>query len=91
MHKDKATSPEIAKRGVLVRLTRQEGDLALRLDDIQEVRSSPKAWTQGRLITFKKLDAQVFDPMQFDEKELAGFGYYILAVLAAFVETGEAS
>ncbi|MBB1060045.1 hypothetical protein [Marilutibacter spongiae] len=79
-----------SKRGVLVRLTAQEKGLFLNLDDLEELQSQSKTWQQREPFTVKEIDEQKFERMEFDEKELADFGYYILARLHAFRSMGEA-
>jgi hypothetical protein len=78
------------KRGVLVRLTVQETGMFLNLDDLEELQTQSKAWQQREPVTLKEIDEQKFNRMEFDEKELADFGYYILARLHAFRAMGEA-
>lgn len=83
-------SSKRSRRGVLVRLTVQEKGMFLNLDDLEELKSQPKTWQQREPITLKEIDEQKFDRMELDEKELADFGYYILARLHAFRSMGEA-
>ncbi len=79
-----------SKRGVLVRLTAPESGLSLNVDDLEELQERPRTWRQCESVTSKAVDEGKFDRMEFDEKELADFGYYVLARLHAFKTMGEA-
>lgn len=73
-----------------MRLTLQEARLLLSLDDLEELQQPSKTWRQREPFTFKEIDEMKFDRLEFEEKELADFGYYILARLRAFKSRGEA-
>lgn len=60
------------------------------MDDLEEFPGQPRSWQQREPITLKEIDEKRFDRMEFDEKDLADFGYYILARLHAFRSMGEA-
>ena len=64
--------------------------LAISLDDVEQRVGDRRVWQQREHFTHKILEKKTFDPMAFDDKELADFGYYILARLSAFQELGEA-
>lgn len=78
------------KRGVLVRLTLQDARLFLNLDDVEELQPPSKTWRQREPFTLKEIDEAKLDRLEFEEKELADFGYYVLARLHAFRSRGEA-
>lgn len=79
-----------AKRGVLVRLVQKDGALGIRLDDAAQVEPSSELWKRMDFVTVGDLDESSFDRMEFDEKALADFGYYVLARLRAYKEVGAA-
>ncbi len=78
------------KRAVMVRLVKKSEGLALSLDDIAQRDGDDEVWQRREHFTHKVLEQSSFDPMSFDDKELADFGYFILARLHAFHELGEA-
>lgn len=80
---------EKSKRGVLVRLTASDVGMFVTLDDVEQQLPLQKNWLQRELITTKEIDEVQFDRLEFDEKELANFGYYIMARLHAFKSMGE--
>lgn len=77
-------------RAVMVRLVMKSEGLALSLDDIAQRDGDGAAWLLREHVTHKVLEQSSFDPMSFDDKELADFGFHILARLHAFHELGEA-
>jgi hypothetical protein len=79
-----------SKRAVLVELVLQEGGLALSLHDAVQADGPSGAWNRAELFTSKLVDEDAFDRLEFDEKGLADFGYYVLARLHAFKAMGEA-
>lgn len=79
-----------SKRAVLVELVLQEGGLALSLHDAVQEDGQSGAWNRAELFTSKLIDEDAFDRLDFDEKGLADFGYYVLARLHAFKAMGEA-
>ena len=58
------------------------------LDDVEQ--TVAREWSQRGSITFKAIDAEAFERMQFEDAELADFGFYILARLHAFKAAGRA-
>lgn len=78
------------KRAVMVRLVVKSEGLALSLDDIAQQDGDSRAWQLREHFTHKVLEQPSFDPMSFDDRELADFGYAILGRLHAFHELGEA-
>lgn len=83
-------SLEKTKRAVLVQLFLQDGALSLSLHDVARVDGQVGAWKQVELFTSKAIDEEAFDKLEFDEKGLADFGYYVLARLHSFKVMGEA-
>lgn len=78
------------KRAVMVSLEKsKEGKLKLILDDLVQAKGKPTEWTKDVLITFKECDIKTFEKLEFSDKELADFGYYIIARLHAFYELDE--
>lgn len=77
------------RRAVLVSIAQKNDEYQLRLDDVENWGSSPELWKQMDHITSKLIPEKAFEELQFDEKELASFGYYILARLHAFKGCGE--
>lgn len=83
----KMTEPTKSKRAVLVSVERDGQDMRIRLDDA--VCKTEKVWSQQEHVTNKLVSAKSFESMEFDEKELADFGHYILARLYAFIKRNE--
>lgn len=77
-------------RGVLVSLTSERGGLRLNLHDAVRDGHDPGLWRRAELITFQDMDEKEFVNVEFDEKELADFAYYVLARIHAFKTLGEA-
>jgi hypothetical protein len=78
------------KRAVLVSLVKHKGELRLSLDDAEFQGGSPAAWKQSDHYTSNPITDAELDELKLDEKELADFGYHILARLYAFKKRGEA-
>jgi hypothetical protein len=78
------------KRAVKVSLEKAEsGVIRISLDDI--VQSTDGAsWIKDILYSSKEYDSEVFENLEFDDKELSDFGYSIIARLYAFYKGGEA-
>lgn len=75
------------KKAIIIRLTKEEsGKLRVNLDDL--VQGTNNTWVQDALYTFKDYDKAEFEELEFDEKELADFGYSIMARLYAFYKHG---
>jgi hypothetical protein len=73
------------KRAVLVSISLTDDGLHLSLDDVQRQDSNNSgAWIEREHYTSKVISEKVLDDMSFEEKELADFGYAILARLYAF-------
>lgn len=77
------------KRAVLVSLVTHKGELRLSLDDVESQGGSPAAWKQRDHYTSKPISEAELEELTLDDKELADFGYYILARLHAFKKSGE--
>lgn len=87
------TQPNLGKkrRGVIVTLSPESDGVRVSLDDVQHLGSGPSgSWEQREHYTSKVIQENSFDELSFDEKELADFGYAILARLYAFKKRGEA-
>ena len=83
-------SSQLLKRAVLVRMTLEDGKTFIRLDDAEGNGMDASLWKRVEFVTRKELDPGQLEEMEFDDKELAAFGYYILARLGAFRAMGEA-
>lgn len=82
---------EKQRRGVIVTLSADEDGVRVSLDDVQYLSGAPLgSWEQCEHYTSKVIQENTFDELTFDEKELADFGYAILARLYAFKKRGEA-
>jgi DUF971 family protein len=77
------------KRAVIVSLEKV-GNRAVRisLDDIVQSNDTT-LWAKDVLYTCKEYDSEVFENLEFDDKELADFGYSIIARLYTFFKDGE--
>jgi hypothetical protein len=63
----------------------ESGQLRLVLDDVaNSSKSTSGSWSHHVLFTWKDFAAQEIDDLTLTEKELAGFGYSILARLVAY-------
>ncbi len=71
------------RRAVLVSLDQSEGTVRLRLDDVVADGSAGR-WRQDVHVTHKSYERKVIENIELSDKELAEFGYYILARLNAF-------
>jgi len=74
----------MTKRAVMVSVDRvDDGVIRISLDDL--IQSGPIAgWRKDVPYTHKEYDEKDFESLKFDEKELADFGYSIIARLHAF-------
>lgn len=63
--------------------------LKITLDDLVQSNDVPSKWIKDVLITFKEYDVRTFEELDFSDKELADFGYGIIARLYAFYKQGE--
>jgi hypothetical protein len=78
------------KRAVIIRLEKvKDGKLKLILDDLVQSNNESSKWIKDALITFKEYDINTFKELSFTDKELADFGYSIIARLYAFYKQGE--
>ena len=77
------------KRGVLISLVQYPDGLRLSLDDAELQGGVPAIWRQSDHFTSKPLSEETLQKLEFDEKELADFGYHILSRLYAFNSLGE--
>lgn len=78
-----------AKRAVLVSLAKEGNQYSLQLDDVESQLDQPAEWRQEEHITSQLISTNAIEKMEFDEKFLADLGYYILARIHAFRESGE--
>ena len=78
------------KRGVLVCAAKSDdGLMRITLDDVARKSDDALCWDMDCFVTSKDYDEKRFDELNFDEKELADFGYYILSRLYAFKQRGD--
>lgn len=80
--------PLKSRRAVLVSVETESGGLRIRLDDVT-CDLAAGTWVQKDHFTNKLVPEDAFERMAFDDKELADFGYSILARLSAFVKRNE--
>ncbi len=81
---------ERPRRGVLVCAAQtDDGSMRITLDDIARKSDDGSHWDLDCFVTSKDHDETRFDELDFDDKELAAFGYYILARLLAFKRRDE--
>jgi hypothetical protein len=77
------------RRAVLVSVERDGAHMRISLDDVVCDAAAPMNWERKEHVTNKSVAHDAFEKMEFDEKELADFGNYILARLSAFVKRKE--
>ncbi len=77
------------RQAVLVSITKEGDEFILRLDDVEHQGGQPMTWLQMEHFTSKLIPGRFFEELEFDEKDLADFGYSILARLHAFKSCGE--
>ena len=82
------SSPK-TRRALVVSLVKHKGEMRLSLDDVELQGGATTIWKQSDHFTSKPIGEAEFDDLKFDEKELADFGYHILARLHAFKKRGE--
>lgn len=78
-----------ARRAVLVSAVPGTNTVRICLDDVVSEFQAPKSWFQREHVTNKEISLSSFENGQFDDKELADFGFFILARLSAFMDRGE--
>ncbi len=72
-----------SQRGLLVCLNDMgDGKVQLTLDDLVKEKEDGSKWSLDVFVTSKDYDKKELKDLNFDEKELADFGYYILNRLA---------
>lgn len=77
------------KRALLIRLLKDEsGVMRVMLEDAVREKET-KQWKVDCLVASKNYDEKKFDELDFDEKHLAEFGYYILSRLYAYKQCDE--
>jgi len=73
------------QRGVLVRTTEtKDGRIRISLDDLVNSDDKGAIWKYDVHVTAKDFKASEFESLELPEKELADFGYYVLARLRAY-------
>lgn len=78
------------QRGVLICADiSDENTVNVTIDDIVNKGGDTLVWEQDVFVTSKDYSQDCFDKMNFDEKNLADFGYYILSRLYAFKKNGD--
>lgn len=65
------------------------GEIKIKLDDLVQSNDDQRGWVEDVIYTFKSYEANRFENLDFSEKELADFGYSIIARLHAFYQGGE--
>lgn len=74
-----------AKRGLLICWNEgSNGKSDLSIDDIKQSEFSSQKWDLDVFFTSKQYDKDTLKNLDFSEKELADFGYTIIARLYAF-------
>lgn len=77
------------KRSVMATVENVDNsEVEIRLDDLV-LDVSQGTWLKDELLTSKRYSSECFEELDFDEKELADFGYYIMARLHAFRDRSE--
>jgi len=79
----------MTKMAILVSFVTKDGATHLSLDDAQCVGDDGQAWRRDAHYTSKPITVEELQSLEFDEKELADFGYHILARLAAFAKASK--
>jgi hypothetical protein len=77
------------RRAVLVSLTEEGDELRLSIDDVKCKGGTPVIWEQAEHVTSKMISTESLEQIDWSEKELADFGYYIIARLRAFRKLNE--
>jgi hypothetical protein len=78
-----------SRRAVLISITKSDQGHRISIDDAVSDDGLAKTWAQREHVTNKLMTTEAFEKMEFDEKELADFGHYILARLNAFLKRNE--
>jgi hypothetical protein len=73
----------------MVSLLEEPEGVRICLDDVACQNIENKIWIQKEHITNKLSSKESFDELSFEDKELAEFGFYILARLHALRSRGE--
>ena len=85
-----AIKRERSKRGLLVCINKAgEGKLELTLDDLLKESCDATKWSFDGIVSSKEYSEDSFKNLDFDEKELADFGYYIMSRLFAYYKKGD--
>jgi hypothetical protein len=77
------------KRAVLISVLEEDGQLRMKLDDVVQVAEDENQWKYDVHYTSKLIPNSDLQEMKFSEKELADFGYHIMARLYAFNKRNE--
>jgi len=77
------------RRGILVSISKEDGKVLLRLDDVKQDSAEPKAWKPDVLYTHKPITLDQLEKLEFTDKEMADFGHAIIARLYAFMKRDE--
>lgn len=78
-----------SKRGILVSFDAKGGETHLCLDDLLCSDANRSTWKRDVSYTSKPITIEQLRNLEFDEQELADFGYHILARLSAFAKLNE--
>lgn len=85
-----STKSARSKRGLLICVTKaDDGLMRVTMDDVVRMNGDAVHWDTDCFVSSKDYDENKFDELNFDEKELADFGHYILSRLYAFKQRGE--
>lgn len=75
----------IPRRAVLVYFKEYEDGTKLTLDDVVLQPGQQDIWKKDVLYTFKAMSKGELEKLEFSDKELADFGFHVLARLSAFL------
>jgi hypothetical protein len=79
-----------SKRGLLISAQISDSRvISITMDDIVRNDKDLSSWNVDCFVTSQEYDEHKFDDLDFNEKELADFGYYILSRLYAFKQRNE--
>ncbi|WP_131721586.1 hypothetical protein [Xanthomonas sp. NCPPB 1128] len=78
-----------SRRALLISIIDNNGSLRVDLDDVVNNGGPDEVWKKKEHVTNKDISADDFDGLSFDEKELADFGYFVMARLYAYRSRGE--
>ncbi|MET7143449.1 hypothetical protein M3S04_17555 [Xanthomonas sp. PPL139] len=77
------------RRALLISIFDNDDSLRVDLDDVVSDGTFGEIWKKKEHVTNKDISVGEFDSLSFDEKELADFGYFVMARLYAYRSRGE--